>query len=684
MRRFSIGIDTGGTYTDAAIIDIDSQAIKAKAKALTTKGDLTLGVIEALQQILAESGAGQRPETIALVSLSTTLATNAIVEGHGSPIAVIFIGFDEAMIKRSGIGTALPGTQTLLASGGHDHAGDALAPLDEAAIESFARKVGASVEAFAVAAHYSVRNPVHELRAREILERATQRSVTLSSELVQDLDAPRRALTAALNARIIAPIGRLIDAVLAAMSRSGLSAPLMIVKGDGALAPAAAVARRPIETILSGPAASVIGAKFLSRQQDFIMADIGGTTTDIAILENGWPKLNRRGAMIGKRRTMVRAIDIDTCALGGDTEVDLAANGTIVLGNRRLVPLSLVVARHPAVLQCLEDMLADSGQVAYPGQFALRPFGETGRLDEASLPARDNDLLRRIAERPVPLRDLVFSPAGLRTLNRLVELGRLQLSGFTPSDAAHLLGLQSQWSRPAARLGAALLLRWRRMQAIVDEQACVNLARAIVDAVATKTSRVILHKLAQAPLEPADPLIEAVAEGRGRLGRLAVELRPLLPIIAVGGPAAVYYPEVGRRLGCKTILLEHGDVANAVGAAIGMVRSRVMIEITAPEPGLFRIHHAGTPATFTSPAEALQLAQIIARDLARAEALALGATEVTIDLNVDRVDLPGMAEDRGLIAATIIAEGWGTPDARTGDALAIASPHPLGQSPAAR
>jgi N-methylhydantoinase A/oxoprolinase/acetone carboxylase beta subunit len=677
MRRFSIGIDTGGTYTDAAIIDIASHAIKAKAKALTTKGDLTIGVVEALDTILS----GITRSDIALVSLSTTLATNAIVEGHGSPIAVIFIGFDEAMIERSGIRAALPGVKTLLCAGGHDHAGEAKAPLDEAAIESFAATLGASVEAFAVAAHYSVRNPVHEFRARDIIERVTARSVTLSCELAHDLDAPRRALTAALNARIIAPIGRLISAVGAAMERLGLAVPLMIVKGDGAVATAAAVARRPIETILSGPAASVIGAKFLSGQQDFIMADIGGTTTDIAIVENGWPKLNRRGAMIGTRRTMVRAIDIDTCALGSDTEVDLAVDGTIRLGSRKLVPLSLVATRHPAILDVLEGMLADSGQVAYPGQFALRPFGADGALaDEVTLPARESGLLRRIADQPVPLRDLIFSPADWRALNRLVGLGRLHLAGFTPSDAAHLLHLQAQWSRPAAKLGAALLLRWRRMQSALDEAACSSLARAVVDAVATKTSRIILHKLAQTPLDSDDPLVAAVAEGRGRLGRLAVELRPLLPIIAVGGPAPVVYPEVGRRLGCTTTLLDHGDVANAVGAGIGMVRSRVMIEITAPEPGLFRIHDAGTPTTVASPAEALQRAERTAREQARAEALALGASDVTIDVHIDRVDLPGMKDDLGLIAATVIAEGWGIPDARRSEPPS----KPLGQSLAAR
>src|SRR5690606_25588793 len=123
-------------------------------------------------------------------------------------------------------------------------------------------------------------------------------------------DAPRRALTAALNARLIARISLLIAGVGEAMGRLGLAAPLMIVRGDGTLALADVVALRPIETVLSGPAASLVGAAALSGMSNFILSDMGGTTSDLAVLKGGRPRVAEEGAEVGGWRTMVRAIDV--------------------------------------------------------------------------------------------------------------------------------------------------------------------------------------------------------------------------------------------------------------------------------------------------------------------------------------------------------------------------------------
>src|SRR6478735_1721907 len=364
-HRFAIGIDTGGTYTDAAVIDTATRTIVATAKALTTKGDLAIGITEALERVLdGEGGPGVHAALIdgaevGLVSLSTTLATNAIVEGHGSPIAVILVGFDDAMAARTEIETALPGTRILRVAGGHDHAGNEQQPLDVASIEAFLAETQGAVAAYAVASQWSVRNASHEHRVRELVETQTGKAATVSSDLAHALDAPKRALTAALNARIIARITALIAAMRLAMERHGISAPLMIVKGDGTLASAEAVALRPIETILSGPAASVIGAKFLCALSDFVISDIGGTTTDVAVLENGWPKLDREGAQVGGRRTLVRAIAMRTFGLGGDSEVTVDARNRITLAPGKVVPLALLAQRHPDVLRRLEAQLND-------------------------------------------------------------------------------------------------------------------------------------------------------------------------------------------------------------------------------------------------------------------------------------------------------------------------------------
>ena len=214
---YFIGVDTGGTYTDAAVIEAIGHQVIATAKALTTKGDLAIGVGEAMVAALGSLPRGLRPEDIALVSVSTTLATNAVVEGHGSAVGVILIGFDAAMAARTGIARAFPGIPIAMIAGGHDHNGEALCQLDTDALR--AAIAAMPVDAFAIASSFAVRNPAHEIEARDLIVEATAKPATLSTELTSELDAPRRALTAVLNARLISRISTLIEAVRRAMAR---------------------------------------------------------------------------------------------------------------------------------------------------------------------------------------------------------------------------------------------------------------------------------------------------------------------------------------------------------------------------------------------------------------------------------------------------------------------------------
>ncbi len=258
-KGYLIGIDTGGTYMDAAVIAAGTNVVVASAKALTTRGDLSIGVSQAMADALAAMPDAIAVSDVKLVSVSTTLATNAVVEGHGSVVGVLLIGFDHSMVEKSGIAGAFSGMPVARVAGGHNHNGDQLEPLDLAALEAALADWGERVDAVAIASRFAVRNPAHEHAARDIVISKTRKPVTVSSELSSALDAPRRALTAVLNARLIWRISDLITAVRAAMRQAGISAPLMIVKGDGTLALADTVAMRPIETILSGPAASLVG-----------------------------------------------------------------------------------------------------------------------------------------------------------------------------------------------------------------------------------------------------------------------------------------------------------------------------------------------------------------------------------------------------------------------------------------
>ena len=658
---FLIGVDTGGTYTDAAVIEARSHHVVASAKAITTKGDLAMGVAEAITQAVAKLPQGLHSTDISLVSVSTTLATNAVVEGHGSPVGVILIGFDAPMVERTGIARAFPGIPIEVISGGHDHNGHATAPLDTQALEDVLLRMTGKADAFAVASTFAVRNAEHEIAARDLIVSRTGKPVTLSTELSASLDAPRRALTATLNARLISRVSTLIDAVNRAMAKLQITCPLMIVKGDGTLALAESVATRPIETVLSGPAASLVGAQWLSGLDNFIMSDMGGTTTDLGVLIDGRPRVSQEGAEVGGWRTMVRAIDVRTVGLGGDSEVTLGPNRKILLNPQRIVPVALIGARYPEVLTLLEADLADvDGGGSMHGRFVLLPFGAHEGAPTGELTQREADVLRLVTDKPQSYRKIASSMTAQRAIVSLKKKGLLQISGFTPSDAAHVLGLQSNWSAPAARMAAQLGCRLREMKFPTPERT-EEFARDVWSETVRLTGRTILETaFGISPLD--DRLINAVCSGNGTFGLANVSMAPSIPVVAVGGPVKVYYPEVGKRLGCQMVFPEFCDVANAVGAATGVVAQIAAVRVGGDGSGLFLVQSAAGVFQFKEPVAAMDAATQLARQSARDAAVAMGALEPQVKITITRQMLPNAISDAGLLEAIVIAEAIGRPN----------------------
>ena len=657
---YLVGVDTGGTYTDAAIIEASGHRVIASAKAITTKGDLAIGVAEAITRAVALLPQGLQPQDISLVSVSTTLATNAVVEGHGSAVGVVLIGFDAAMVARTGIAQAFPGMPVESVPGGHDHNGDPRLPLDLEALEVALSRMAGKVDAFAVAGAFAVRNAAHEHAARELIVARTGKPVTLSTELSSSLDAPRRALTAALNARLISRVSNLIEAVQRAMAQLQIRCPLMIVKGDGTLALAESVVTRPIETVLSGPAASLVGAHWLSGLDSFIMSDMGGTTTDLGVLLNGRPRVAPDGAELGGWRTMVRAIDVRTIGLGGDSEVLLGPQGKLSVSTQRIMPVALLGQRFPEVLAMLEADLADvDGGNSMQGRFVLLPFGARADAPTGELSPREREVLLQVSERPQALRKLAHSLPVQRAISSLRRKGLIQLSGFTPSDAAHVLGLQANWSREAAYLAGQLGARLREMKFPTPERT-EQFAHDVWNETVRLTGLAILDTALGVKLSDQQ-LIDAVCSGNAQLGLATLSIKPSLPVVAVGGPVKVYYPEVARRLGCEIVFPEHCDVANAVGAAIGVVAQTVVVRVAGDGSGLFVLHSTLGTQQFSDPAEALRRATEMAREAARAAVLAMGAQAPEVKLSVQKTMLPNANSDTGLLEALITAEAIGRP-----------------------
>ena len=665
-KSYLIGVDTGGTYTDAAVLDAATNEVLASAKALTTRGDLAVGVCEAIECVLTALGddTARTASRVKLVSVSTTLATNAVVEGHGSPVCVVLVGFDDTMVQRSGLSSAFPGLVVERVAGGHDHNGGEAAKLDMEALAAIVDKHAGSVEAFAVASQFAVRNPAHELVARDFITGRTSLPVTISTELASALDAPRRALTAALNARLISRISLLIRAVQHAMTRFGIDAPLMMTKGDGSLARAETVAFRPIETVLSGPAASLVGAATLSGLTDFILSDMGGTTTDLGVLESGRPQVNEQGADVGGWRTMVQAIDVRTLGLGGDSEVSFDIKGSATVGPRRSVPVSLIADKFPKVLQLLEADISDVESGSLAGRFVMLPLGRVaGDADPAGLSAREQEMLAAITTEPRPLRKVAVGSSAQRTLEILARKGHVQLAGFTPSDAAHVLGLQANWSREAALLAARLLVRQVLQKAPSDDLA-TQLSQTVWEETVRLTGRAVLETaLGHHAIEPgrAGGLIDVVCRGEGRRSLAWVSISPVVPVVAVGGPVKIYYPEVGKRLECEMVFPQSCEVANAVGAATGMIARTVTIEVNGNGAGLFRVHGPEGVSQYASANDAVNEACRLARETAGAQVNEMGGGKISFIEDIETFLLPDAVDNNGLLRATVKIEATARP-----------------------
>lgn len=320
-----IGLDVGGTNTDAVLIG--DHRILREAKVPTDHSNLFAGVWAGLDEITR----GVPPESIRRAVLSTTLTTNAIAEGKLTPTGLIVSsgpGVDPWSFRIS--------DHYVCVSGSIDHRGREVQPIDPEEIQRVARQWQAEgVRQVGIVGKFSVRNPKHELEIRENLGKSFE-YVVLGHRLSGNLNFPRRIATAYLNAAVYTIHKKFFQAVRDALLKRGLQIPLYILKADGGTMSLETSLQYPGQSILSGPAASVMGAlPFASDQEETLVVDIGGTTTDMAVLIRQVPLLDPVGIALGGYKTLIRSLKTHSIGLGGDSAVRLA-DGELRIGPDRM------------------------------------------------------------------------------------------------------------------------------------------------------------------------------------------------------------------------------------------------------------------------------------------------------------------------------------------------------------
>ncbi len=594
---FLLGIDAGGTHTDAVLLvqcpdasedhaaSPSSQAkadptarlprvrLLAAAKTRTKHDDLPASVREvlhALARALDDDAAARALGGASLlgcvsrVTLGATLAVNALVQDKADVVALALSAGPGLDPRRFALGR-----HVYVVPGGLDHRGTEVSPLDVSGLEAQAARWSAEgVTAVACVGKFSPRNPAHEQRMAQALSRESAASatnspnvasndalteapdvtpgvsfsVTLGHKLSGRLNFPRRIATAYFNAAVQRLHSNFLDAVESALAESGVRAAVRLLKADGGAVPLSLSRREPVQSVLSGPAASVMGVLALcpaAREGCALLLDIGGTTTDMALAVDGSPVVDREGMILQGRRTLVRALASVSIGVGGDSLVSVDGHGSaasVRVGPLRQGPAMAFGGTSPTLLDAL-NTLHSAPHASGLGAGAVMGDAQTSSLAQELHGGRTGELAGKVAG----------------------ELATDMSPGMAGNMTGELAGAL------AGNVGASL----SGMEALARQcglEPCV-LARKAVDNALDQIRRA------------ADALAEAVnARPIYTLAGLRAleEARPVRAWL-VGGPAACMGPHLPAALGMPVDCPPHTAVANAVGAALTLPTDAVEV-----------------------------------------------------------------------------------------------------------
>lgn len=309
-----LGIDVGGTHTDAVVLD--ETGIKASAKVVTDHDNLLRPIRAAMEAVLSQVD----PSRVTRLNLSTTLSTNSIIEGKTENVGVIVSagpGIDPENHRIGGY--------YYIVDGAIDHRGTTIKELDRDQLETAVQACrDAGVRVFSAVAKFSTRNPAYEQAIKDCIGPDAD-FITMGHSLSGVLNFPRRIATAHFNSAVWRIYSDFAWAVEESVADYGLQAEVNVLKADGGTMPLELSKNLPVETILSGPAASVMGIIALCDiHEDCIILDIGGTTTDIAVFADGAPIIESDGMTVGSYPTLVRALKVRSIGVGGDSALHVS------------------------------------------------------------------------------------------------------------------------------------------------------------------------------------------------------------------------------------------------------------------------------------------------------------------------------------------------------------------------
>ena len=625
-KTCGIGIDTGGTYTDAVVYDFETRKILDSSKALTTRDDLSRGILEALDKLnprlLKRAG---------MVALSTTLATNACVEGKGGRAKLLLIGVDRKTVDWVGADAGLTDPAAVWCL-------DARTTIDGRVAEapdwekflSDSEDWFRDADALAIVAMNAAANgAVLEKEALSAIEARHPIPVVCGHELFSDLNAIKRGASALLNGRLIPVLAEFLEAIRRSLKARNLDVPVAIVRSDGSLMSERFTGVRPVETILCGPAASIVGGQALSGEREAVVVDMGGTTTDIALVRGGAAIKAASGIRVGAWHTFVKGVYVETLGLGGDSAVRLDKRGAISLESRRVIPLSMAARRWPGVVPALQKLLAEREKHSLPLHEFFAVVRDIG--GHPGFTEEEKRFCKALADGPLIYEEAARAAGqDMYSLNveRLEREGVVIRAGFTPTDAMHLKGDFDAFDREAALLGARFLA------------GCVGMGvEALCDWVYGEIKRKLYLSIASLLIREDTPAFRKAGIGQSLTrflnrawqmarrpgGGTRFQVLTDSALVGVGAPIHLFLPDVAKALGAKCVVPPLAGVANALGAVAGSVSAASAVTIRPGGEGLFLALGTHERGEAEDLEKATQIAREIAEREAREEALRRGA-----------------------------------------------------------
>ena len=533
--HYGIGVDTGGTYTDAVLVDLNTLAVVQSAKRPSTHHDLSIGISEALAEVTRNVNVNE----IKQIAFSTTLATNAIVEGKGASVGLVVIGHVKSF--------DLPVVSIRYIKGGHSFTGEEVDQLDIEALVDAINEWKGEMDAYAITSAMSFKNPTHEQVAEEAIKMLDSKPTFCSHRISSKPGMMERAGTAVLHARLMPVISSFVDNLKTFSKKDLNAAKHTMIGGDAEPINFDEAIIRAANTVGSGPAAtSWFGAKATDKQSALVV-DVGGTSTDVALILNGEPLLSSDGSTIGNWNTHVNAVEMETSGIGGDSLVQIDKDGRILVGPERVQPIATSTGI-PNPESWLGKEIRSKCLMA-PGNVSENETEENEILQylRKNGPTSPAELVAQLSMSEFTLE---------RKTRELVFQRQILESGFTPTDALHALGQLDLGDSGIAKKAAQVLAAACNQDTNDFCEEVLRLARIKIKNAVLKT---VFRKQTGKSLEnfftsdSNDPL-------------LSVSFSLNVPIIGIGAAARLLLPEVSEMLGTEVIFPEHYEVGNALGA----------------------------------------------------------------------------------------------------------------------